>query len=186
MGWDFGTAKYTDVKKGRVVVDRKAEIMDVINTRDYYILKMVGVGNTYYAAMQNKETKEVFCGVILTKVRSNGWWGKEFGYKMMDEFWGPVEAKCPKSILNLLTPTENAIANEWRQKCWDYATKPKLGDLPVGTIIELDWDGNRKRFIKQKHRKGTKWFSLEPGQYNCYCPSASLNEIGWNVIQRGE
>jgi hypothetical protein len=30
---------------------------------------------------------------------------------------GPCEAECPAAILDLLTPTDNAHATEWRKRC---------------------------------------------------------------------
>ena len=32
----------------------------------------------------------------------------------------PYHYECPKSILKLLTPTDNELANEWREKCYEY------------------------------------------------------------------
>ena len=40
-----------------------------------------------------------------------------FGYKDMDESMGPYDCHCPAAILDLLTPTDNAYAREWRKNC---------------------------------------------------------------------
>jgi len=55
---------------------------------------------------------------------------------------GPCEAECPKQVINLLTPTESAIANEWRERCQKFllfkneiAKKPKL---KPGQRVEFD------------------------------------------------
>ena len=58
-----------------------------------------------------------------------------FGYKDMDESMGPCEARCPKTILDLLTPTTIEYALEWRKRCQERIDKraraPKVhkGDL---------------------------------------------------------
>ena len=59
---------------------------------------------------------EVIAVVVLTSVRN----GRYFGYKDMDESELPFYYNCPESILKLLTPTENANANEWRKRCREY------------------------------------------------------------------
>jgi hypothetical protein len=43
--------------------------------------------------------------------------GEQFGYKDMEESMGPCEDDCPRSILDLLTPTENDHAQDWRRRC---------------------------------------------------------------------
>jgi hypothetical protein len=43
--------------------------------------------------------------------------GYTFGYKDMSEEMGPNESRCPKSILDLLTPTTYEYALAWRQRC---------------------------------------------------------------------
>ena len=119
MGWDFGTAKH--YKNGRI--DRKAEVRDIL-TPENSVLKDSMVGSTYYAAIKDKKTGEVFCGVILTRTRE-GW---EFGYKALTEYDGPVEDKCPKSILDLLTPTDNKYALGWRERCRKNYEIKKISD----------------------------------------------------------
>lgn len=48
-----------------------------------------------------------------------------FGYKDMTENMGPCESRCPKTILELLTPTTSEYANDWRKRCWDRINKRK-------------------------------------------------------------
>lgn len=42
-----------------------------------------------------------------------------FWYKPMDETMGPYYWDCPKRILDLLSPTDNEVALNWRQSCRD-------------------------------------------------------------------
>ena len=69
------------------------------------------VANVFYAAWR-KPDGNVVALVVLTKRA-----GREFGYKAMDETMGPNEARCPKSILDALSPTEYEYAAEWRRRC---------------------------------------------------------------------
>lgn len=49
-----------------------------------------------------------------------------FGFceKHISEDMGPVESKCPKSILQILSPTESEYAREWRGRCWENIDNP--------------------------------------------------------------
>ncbi len=93
---------------------------------------------TYYAAMEvlaDGKEREVWACVCLVKYNLRDKEGFIFGYKDMDEGMGPCERECPAAILDLLTPTENDYALEWRKACRAAlaarAAKPKLkhGDL---------------------------------------------------------
>lgn len=53
---------------------------------------------------------------------------------------GPCESECPESILDLLTPTDNQYAIEWRGSCREYAAKrramsQKPSPRPGQTIV---------------------------------------------------
>ena len=77
------------------------------------IVKDALVGTTYYAAMKDTKTNEVWGLVALTDI-DNG----EFGYKDMSEDMCPYYFDCPIEILELLSPTENENAIEWRKCCY--------------------------------------------------------------------
>lgn len=83
------------------------------------VLRCAFVGrNTWYAAVSvEKDTgTEVFALVILIRYHHSKY-GSEICIKDLDEACGPVESRCPGTILDLLTPTDSAWANEWRAKC---------------------------------------------------------------------
>lgn len=101
------------------------------------VLKSAMVGSTYYAAVETKKVtgeRQVWAAIFLTcgKTRHDH---TDWGYKDMDETMGPNEAKCPASILALLTPTDSQWANEWREKCRQNlaaaAAKRKAGPQPL-------------------------------------------------------
>jgi len=133
MGWLFYDA--TNYKPNGEV-DRKKEI-DTTFSDHYTLLKSSMVGTVYYAAARNERTKNVVAYVVLTSSDKRG--GFNFGYKDMSENMGPCEATCPKSILKLLTPTDNEYAKSWRERCWAYHEKAKspfsFKNLPIGTKV---------------------------------------------------
>lgn len=80
-----------------------------------HVLKGLFVGSTYYAAVEHQRpdgSVHVYAVVILTQ-RSKGEWG----YKDMDESMDPNEARCPRSVLALLSPTDSGFAQRWRERC---------------------------------------------------------------------
>lgn len=87
----------------------------------YEFLRGAFAGLTYYCAVRrtDKQTGRViiFAGVTLVRY-SKGPYG--FCHKDMTEDMGPCEAKCPGSILDLLTEPENENAAAWRAKCRKY------------------------------------------------------------------
>jgi len=181
MGW---TSYHVEpkYKNGKKYIDRKEECdklfnQTMINNVGYYkVLRSTVKGSTYYAAVKkvkyateaDAETNEVFGVVVLTRTNINEPYN--FSYKDMDETCGPCYHDCPNVILDLLSPTENEYANEWRQKCRE-KTKLKslptnLSNLPVGTRIKFVAPFDMKIHKKgeeiivwkaQRSVKGTYW-----------------------------
>jgi hypothetical protein len=113
------------------------------------------VVTTYYGAIEVKRNNivdKVFGVVFLTTVTDRHW----ICYKDMDDTMIPYNYDCPISILNLLTPTDDANANEWRRLCREHKANKKehnLGSLPIGTVIK--WTDNLGNEHKAyKHDKG--------------------------------
>jgi hypothetical protein len=69
--------------------------------------------------------REVVALVCLLRNVPRALDGYNFGYKDMDESMGPCEARCPKTILDLLTPTTHEYALEWRKRCQERIDKRK-------------------------------------------------------------
>ncbi len=90
-------------------------------SRGLQVVASACVGNrVYYAAAQRLENgvgREVFAIVCLVRWNPRDRDGLIFGYKDMDETCGPNEAACPGRILALLSPTDNAYALAWRERC---------------------------------------------------------------------
>ena len=155
-------------------VNRKAEcdgyFLESLNRDHYRVVKSAMRGSVYYGAItplrrpvigsdgkyleddkgwyvyENipQDEQEVVGVVILTYVRDK----KNFGYKVIDETCGPCYCDCPRAILDVLTSTNNAYAQEWRRKCYENLTKPSIAKLPIGTEIQFDLNG--KEFTLRK------------------------------------
>lgn len=80
------------------------------------VLKSSMVGTTWYGACRrtNLKTGEsvIYGETILTSIDK-----MEFFWKEVSEDMGPYTIECPIGILNLLTPTDNPYAQQWRNKC---------------------------------------------------------------------
>ena len=168
MGWTWYHA--THYKNGKI--DRKAEcdayFTEGLNRGHFEVLRSSIVGSVYYAAVRGlkkhagvdsdgkdvytdlpPEEQTVFGAVFLTAVDSKEYC--DFGYKAMDESYGPCYFDCPKSILNILSPTDNEFARNWRKKCLEtYEEKHCLDKLPVGTVIEFTHGDKTYRLEKHK------------------------------------
>ena len=162
MGWTSYHVEPT-YKNGKPFIDRKTECdglfcSDAVSYKTnkvvgkYEVLKSAMVGKTYYAAVKKTifatetepESIKVFAAVVLTAVDNKDYYN--FTYKGMDETMGPCECNCPKGILDLLTPTDNEYANDWRKRCYENLKKKHdpntLGNLPIGSVIKYKrWDG---------------------------------------------
>ena len=74
---------------------------------------VIGRGYTFvtYAAVETVTPKgrEVSCLTVLQHRTAT-----EIGWKFVDEWMGPNNTRCPVAILDMLTPTENHYATEFR------------------------------------------------------------------------
>lgn len=174
----------TFFKNGKV--DKKAECDAILTHSTYSVVKSVMVGNTYYGAILDSGDNSVFAVTVKTYVtKENGF--SYFGYKIIEEFCGPVDRKCPMSIINLLTDTDSEWANEWRQDCIKYNTdktdsKKNANKLPVGTKIKVVLDGEEVILIKSPARYQFKtpfWYNARTHQY---VKKATVNSVGFEIV----
>lgn len=171
MGWTSYHAGY--YKNGKI--DRKAECDDVFtwdnNGQKCTVLKSAMVGSVYYAAVKIQNENTGFDGVVgavvLTSVDNKDYYN--FAYKDMTEDMLPYYFDCPKGILNLLTPTDNESANEWRAKCRaKFAAKKEKKTVPVGTVIEFKWGDKTVRAVRHAPAYQFKrpfWMREDGGAY---------------------
>lgn len=217
MGWTEYHAA-TQYKNGRYCVDRKAECDrlfngDMITWDDdhkkigkYEVLKSAMVGSTYYAAVKRTkfatetepELSSVFAVICLTSTNMKDYYN--FSYKDMDESCGPYQCDCPKGILDLLTPTENEYALEWRKACYENLAKKKnpnaLNKLPVGTVIQVIMPFDTKFFnqgqevklkkCKKWNSNRTEWLTQTPPMCRFTAGLMRNLEGCYEIISRGE
>lgn len=152
------------------------------------ILKSALRGTTYYAACELKDADKpaavtaVICNVKINPTARDG---LTFGYKDMTENMGPYNYDCPASVLDLLTPTDNAYANEWRSKCranlaLTSRPRPKPGDTIIMPEPMTFTDGIGDRvFTVTPHRKG---IALRRKTDNQLVTIARLMSRPWKII----
>lgn len=181
MGWTSYHATYYD-RHGKV--DRKKEVESAFSD-GYSVVKSAMVGSVYYGAIRHGD--DVFGLVVLTSTNARDY--DNFSYKMMDETDGPYYNRCPKSILDLLTPTDSEFANQWRARCRENLKKPtkaqRLNALPLLSVIEIDAPGGEtRRYIKRApsfHFRRPWWQSCER---SAYIPVQYIPE-SFRVVKRG-
>lgn len=104
----------------------------------YTIIDSATKGFTFYGAVRDNETDEVFALIVLQR-RSRGHYN--YGRKVMDETVEPFYYDCPARILDRLTPTDNERSNAWRAKCRAQhaavAARPKV---VAGTVIRFPFE----------------------------------------------
>lgn len=88
------------------------------------VVKATIKNGVVYGAIRNLKTNDVWAMVSLLKFRKDGW-QTEMLAKNMSEDMMPYYFDCPKSILDLLTKTDNEHSNEWRKKCYEQLEKAK-------------------------------------------------------------
>jgi len=69
-----------------------------------------------YAAIQQK-SGNVYAVIGLLRYHKGFY---NFSYRLMSEYEMPYYFKCPKSILDKLTPTTDEYAIQWREECKQY------------------------------------------------------------------
>ena len=101
MGYTFYDFKVKSPKK---------ELDSIFNTKDREVLLSKIKGNIYYAAIQNKNSLQIYALICIFENK------KFFSYKEMSEYEHPFYYNCPEKILNLLSETYNGNALSWRLK----------------------------------------------------------------------
>ena len=200
MGWTWQHA--THYKNGKV--DRKAECDAYFNEDNkgcYVVEKSALVGTVYYAAIRhigrrNYKTneiteipaseQEVFAVIFLTGMNVKDYFN--FGYKDMEESMHPYYYDCPAGILKLLSPTDNASANEWRENCRQRAAQKKadkknpdsLENLPIGTVIRVR-DKELVKTAPMAQFKTPFWMRTDAYLYHS---KKEIKRCGYEIVSR--
>jgi hypothetical protein len=131
--------------------------------------------------------------VVLTRKARDAY---DFGYKDLEESMGPVEARCPRRLIDGASPlrhpdpaADGNYAARWRQKCLDQATAKtrRKAELVHGATIRLSCivdftDGYKGDCfvveIVKRHGRNCTYFRAPNG--SLYRIS-NLDKIGYRV-----
>jgi hypothetical protein len=127
MGWDYARQAVSMLPTGDYL--SSLFTMDRPTIRQT-VTAIARDGATYYLALHVTEPgREPFTTalVVLTEgVPSR----PGFGYKAMDERFGPIESRCPAAILDMLSPVAllgdpPGYAQAWRDRCRAHLAQAK-------------------------------------------------------------
>ena len=170
MGW---TGMYLQcIGNSPNAKERKEELDRLVEIGNKQkVVKSAMVGTTYYAAIEVLENNRIYAMVALTHGQNKGdTYGCNFYYKDMCESMIPYAYDCPKGILDLLTPTDDEDALEWRKLCKEEREKKKknlIKDLPYGAkVIWTRWDGKKITLVKRPpaYQFKTWWWQIHMQQ----------------------
>ena len=185
MGWSYQAAQFY-TKSG--AIDRKKEC-DKMSSWEYKehkaeLLKSAMKGSVYYAAIKHTDLatgeSEVIAHIILTHTDMKSYCN--FGYKDMTESAGPFCYDCPKSILDLLSETDNKYAKEWREECRrNLQSKKALSALKIGQVIEMKWGNEVIRLKKMAPAYQFKkpWFYR--AENDSYMKKSNI--VDWKLVE---
>ena len=120
MGWDG--IYITEAHK--TVYEKLSVSFNYHGLCENEVVKATIKNGVVYGAIRNLKTNDVWAMVSLLKFRKDGW-QTEMLAKNMSEDMMPYYFDCPKSILDLLTKTDNEHSNEWRKRCYEQLEKAK-------------------------------------------------------------
>jgi hypothetical protein len=146
---------------------------------------------TWYAACRQTRNDtgatKVLALVCLVKYNPRDSRGEVFGYKDMCESMGPCEAECPSKILDLLGPTMDEHALDWRARCRAFATKrnrptPKDGDTIIfAQAIQFTDGSEARRLIVSTFRRRTIFTNpLTGGRYRI----SRWKDRQWTIVPK--
>lgn len=176
MGWLCISPMFW--KNGKV--DKKAEADHILNDSISRVLKSCVVGNIHYAAVEDIVSGQVFCSVSIIRVGKEQYW---LDFKHMTEFDGPIYHDCPKSILKMLSPTDDKIALKWRADC-EEKHDHNLAKVPVGSVIEwVSTSGKKYQCLKcaPQYQFKTPWFMDLTKDHVAYFPKKYIPHT-WKVV----
>jgi len=147
-----------------------------------------------YAAVEtvNKETGERYVWAAVFMLNYTRDYDYNFGYKDMDETYGPNISNCPASILDLLTPLEDhPISDEsrgwaaaWRERC-----RKNLNTTPIkfGQKIEFfkapyGMPDKCRVFEKVRYGRRRNVFKAATG-YLIRLSKSTLTGYGYKVLE---
>lgn len=176
MGWTV-TPYHGSRKEIRSFLD--AEFSEDNTKRRFEVLKSSLVSFCeYYAAYRvtNKETgiADTIGLVALVKYSATS---ERLSWKEMSEGMYPYYFRCPRSILKLLSPTDDQNSSRWRLACWERlnggSRNVQPGDIVVfDNLLECTDNTRAQRFQAYRHgKRALRFISLPAGRYGYRIPN---------------
>ena len=125
-----------------------------------------GIGGTFYAAVRDARSGEVWALVVPTFGRP----GATFGWKETEEAMGPAECECPPRLLDLLTPSADERVLAWRARCREHAAR--VAAVKPGVEVSFDVDMLTPEGPIRRFR------AVDPGRARFSGPSGAVYRIG--------
>lgn len=134
----------------------------------------------------------VFAAICLIRHVPRAKNGCTFGYKDMEETMGPYVYGCPDRLLDLLTPTDDESAQEWREKCREKNRRRKARPrLVKGLVIRMSRElefacfGSTDLFRVLQGGTSPRFIALREGGGEAYCRirRSTLRHLDWTVVE---
>ena len=181
MGWTFyhvdNVDRLHEVRKMCTWQDenRGAEVLDIALR-----------GCVVYAAVHCWGPDEDYINAVIFLTRNDTKEYHNFGYKPMTENMNPYYYDCPLRILNLLTPTTNPYALEWRKKCREKRKAINaIERLKPGTRIRCKGKVLELCTVPYHCRTRRYWFVVNE-ETNIptwtFYRESNIIDLGWEVI----
>ncbi len=151
--------------------------------REWTVLASAISGTTVYLAVRYTNPEKalnVVYGVVILTAFEDG----EFLTKAMTEEMMPYCYDCPKRVLDLLSPTDNENALEWRRLCEEKRkakSRDALGRLPLGAKIRITGDGIYKGRVLESYLKGSRKVFVDWASRRCMTPKM-VRSLGYEVV----
>jgi hypothetical protein len=187
MGWLY-MARMDGHSGPKAYLD--AQFNFTINQGSSVVLRSALTGmKTWYGACHQvdhaKGTDKVLAIICLVHYNPRASDGMIFGFKDMSESAGPYEDSCPAAILDLLSPTDDPDALDWRQRCRARLAKrarpmPVAGDTILFATPQHFADGHSgTRFIVERYGRRTCLRGPKTGKLY---QGGNLAEADWTLI----
>ncbi len=147
MGWLF-----TQGQSRRQLIEHLTADFEIADRKNR-TFKRYCSGNTLFAVHEiiRKDSGEImrYIGVYLMQNDKKFGWG----YKDMDESFGPYQYGCPLSFFDLV-PDPGGYATAWRQRCREDHAR-RFQKLEVGQTVRLT-NGHDYRIVNLKPLRGVE------------------------------
>jgi len=119
----------------------------------------------------------VFAATFQTRRDRDGW-----AYRAIEEGAGPATALAPRSLIEMLSPTQSKWANSWRSRCLTNAAR-RARRLSDGDIIELaeplEFSDGRKRSTFKVIKERPSGYSRDRTIFECIETAAQCRISGF-------